>query len=318
MTVTNIGHRSTTAPYEELDVEHARWWDSYGDWALLLIIAAGDFASFSIVMQLANANSEWYINYALVFAMTSAAVLLMHTAGKMRRNVKAGTAPHGKSAVWLVVACWLGLGLSAFWMRLTAPEPAVASGDDFGFGAAATESTAHTPALTMAVVLIALFLAGGVAAFFIGYLSHHPERRKAMREKRLRNKAIAAERALADEQRRNEQILAERKVEARIALNKSNCDRVANLEAQLQDERRALNVKREVALARLVEIEAQIAVLTQQASLTEGTRNHKLAIIAAGGAELKELARVNTAVALHQPAKTSGVFHNPAYEAPSV
>ena len=177
----NPSHPAVAMPYERVEGIHVRWYDSWIEVVLLVIVATGDFISFWIALQLLNAYMPAWAAMLLVGALTAAAVLLMHMAGGRARDIKARESAHGKFPVFCLVIFWLGLGVFAFVARLKAGEPT--GGSDIFAGSGATTDTNTN--LIMASLMLALFLAGGVGAYIIGFTQHNPKRRLEIRRYRM-------------------------------------------------------------------------------------------------------------------------------------
>lgn len=257
----SIGHRAVPAPYAQLDITHTRWWDHLWDKALLLLVAAGDFVSFWIALQLFNPNATWWQTAVLVSAMTAAAVVLMHKAGSAARAVKARQAAHGKTLVRVLVLAWIALGAAAFIVRWQSTDGA-SSRISLSSSTAATGASNHS--LIMAIMMLTLYIGGGVAAFAIGYWTYSPPRKAARRLERSRQQAEKAHR----KQR-------------------------ASLQAKLD------------------ELDTKLGPTEQGIAHLEDLRRHQHSMLIAQANELKQIARLRSAEALRQPAKTTGVFSDP-------
>lgn len=163
-------------------------WEHAWMWPVLLIVAAGDFVAFYFILSTAIPTDE-RLTFVLTVAMTAAAVLLMHIAGRLQREHHAHGS-HGPGKHRLLVLLWLLLGLVAFGFRMSYE---LSKSVDGGFGADPTSSWWSPEALPLSLLLLALFLVGGAGAFVIGYLAHNPEHKPSLR---LRSATRWAERRL--------------------------------------------------------------------------------------------------------------------------
>ena len=179
---TQLSHPTVAVSFSSPEDVQPSWRDHSWDKALLLVVAIGDAISFWIALQAFNASATWWQMLIFVGAMTSAAVVTMHKAGGYARAFKARQAAHGRLLVWTLVAVWLFLGAAAFVVRVNSSDGS-SSGDLFG--TAPVEQSSHN--VIMAVLMLALFLAGGVAAYAIGFTSYNPRRTAVLRlQRRLR------------------------------------------------------------------------------------------------------------------------------------
>lgn len=190
----------------------------------LAIIVAGDFASFNVAISRSFTGMGPVMVLLLTLAMTAAAVLLMVEAGRAqarRRGRHSGSTGRG-AVLWRVFA-WIMVGVTAFLLRMAAPpeetgtggfgEASGGFGQDAtggfsdaatggfagpgvaGFGAAADPGALqlgplamHAENLTSAIALFAIFLAGGIGAYYWGRESYNP-RLTAVRRARRREES---------------------------------------------------------------------------------------------------------------------------------
>ncbi len=232
------------------DVLPSRW-DHGFDILLLLMVAAGDAVSFWIALQAFNASASAGVMLVLVGAMTAAAVVTMHKAGGYARAFKARQAAHGRLMVVVLVGAWLFLGAAAFVVRMNSQE-AFASTDLFGSGTVVPEG--HN--VIMAILMLALFLAGGVVAYGIGFASYNPRRTAVLRLRRALNRL---ERRQRTQQRR------QRKSRAGLA------DRAASLDRQVAAAELEMASNRALLGAQAEELK-QIARLRMAAALSTPSR----------------------------------------------
>ncbi len=313
-----LHHRSVTAGFS--GPHHSRRPSvlEHGvDWFLLLIVAVGDFANFSIVIARAEDQLSWTVAMTLTLAMTAAAVLLMHKAGTIRRQLKANVSAMRPAVVWILVLLWLALGVVAFWLRVTSET----AGTTGGFGSA--EATGSSTDIPFAVIMLVVYLAGGAAAYTIGFASHNPLRSDLVRAQRRHwwatrrlnravRKQIRAGGGSGVEQADAELALrlaevdsgAERlRAEARPLLASA---RVHVLVAQEQEARRDLDAAREAYTrtdSALHDLDDELDPMRQEESLAQTLRE-----IDAQARQLKELVRHQMAMSLGDPGATSGLF----------
>jgi hypothetical protein len=206
-------------------------WPKIRRLVLMLVVGAGDLATFYLTLALLFGQAESWLIWVLVGSFTVASMTLMHAAGHTAKNIRENQGGLTRGAVAAMAVAWAALGGVAFYVRLNSTDPA-ASTTEAAFGAdPAAAATAPSPVLS-AVLLAGLFVASGVLAFWIGF-SHHP-RMSAYRSLRARlvdqratavaaeQAAIAAEQLLANaraEQDRAAQRAADagRSIDAEIA-----------------------------------------------------------------------------------------------------
>ncbi|MGY1712596.1 hypothetical protein ACI8AC_24110 [Geodermatophilus sp. SYSU D00758] len=135
---------------------------------LLLLAAAGDFATFRLTLAGFFTDGGDFVIWTLTAALTAASVGLMHVVGRSFRELREGRGGLGRVAIGLMFAGWATLGGVAVWFRWQQP---IATTTSTSFGGGAT--TTHDPRAA-AVLLGGLFLASGLLAFYAGYSDHHP------------------------------------------------------------------------------------------------------------------------------------------------
>lgn len=343
-TTSSLDHRSSRQDFTEehgVDPGLGSW--LLGLVGLALIIA-GDFASFNIALSRSFSAMGPTVLLALTLAMTAAAVLLMFEAGraeaKRRSRNHGGT---GRAPVVTRIFAWLLLGVTAFTLRMAAPPEVTAGNEDAfqitgppgptpgfgttapGFGSTATDGfgsaaaaggtqpiqfgplTLHPENVTSAVALLAIFVAGGVGAFFLAKEGYNPLLTDVRRARRAR---WIAHRRFMRAQARHDRALA------RAAATTARCDQyeqavrdlevVSDLEHQLDLYEADLAHAREAsaALAAIdrtaTSAEAELASLGAEARGAQRQAEH-------AGASAKELARVLIAEYRGEPAATSGL-----------
>jgi hypothetical protein len=218
--------------------------------------------------------------------------------------------------VWLLIGGWLALGLTAFAVRISV-ELTNTSG---GFGAS-EEAASLVEVLPSAFLLLAIFLAGGAAAYLIGFKLHNPARKAYLRvQRRLR----AADRRVKK--------LVKKETKAMVAADRLR-SQVASLERQHAADEAALTAEAGQLRSRTlldlsaataahhsarvaehqavaVEMDARRAALVEDVSATTSatalSKQEELA--AAQVAALKELLRTHIAESTADPAATSAIL----------
>ncbi|SFO42615.1 hypothetical protein SAMN05660359_03373 [Geodermatophilus obscurus] len=189
--------RPTLDPLEGLV---RRPWHSGIVIVLLLLAAAGDLATFYIVLATAYREAGPLIIGALTAAFAAASVGLMHGIGRAVKDLREARGGIGRVAIALMTAGWLVLGGVAFAFRLESEDGGTGA---TGFGTATTTSTGTDPLLS-AVLLAGLFLASGLLAYYAGFSEHHPRMKTYLAlRKRLpeQGQAVATETRLLNEAR---------------------------------------------------------------------------------------------------------------------
>jgi hypothetical protein len=154
--------------------------------ALLGLVISGDFANFYITLSVV-ANEYPVITVMVVLALTAAAVALAHGIGSLqaRHPIRAGAGAAARTAFAALAGSWLLLGLAAAVVRWFAP-PGDAAPDQFGadqFGGSGTDPVAHLVPQLTSLLLFALYVASGVLAAWIGYLTHDAEQVRTTRRR---------------------------------------------------------------------------------------------------------------------------------------
>ena len=298
----------------------------------LLLIVIGDFASFNIALSRSFTTMSTLMVLMLTIAMTAAAVLLMVEAGRAeakRRSRNAGRS--GKGPVRTRVAAWVLLGITAFALRMAAPPEETGTGgfgqdsgfggglggagQSGGFGADAVGSTdfslgpltLHGVNLASALALLAIFVAGGVGAFWFGKETYNPRitrlRRASAAERKARRRLRRAQRAHDEQSRRlGELTSAARHVdEARVALHHLDVlqhetvvhETAVDLEHQHLERAGLVN-------AELADTRAELSSLPERTHLRQGEAAH-------AGEEAKRRARVLIANYWGDPGATTGL-----------
>jgi hypothetical protein len=339
-TTTSLDHPSSRVAFTEDHGVDPGWGGLVFGMVGLLLVVLGDFASFNIALSRSFSTMGPVMVLLLTLAMTAAAVLLMYEAGRAEARRRARNAGRtGRAPVTARIFAWLLLGLTAFSLRMAAPPEKASEGSGFGtasagsssggfglvgaegasgggFGATAEAASApivlgpmtwHPENFTSALALLAIFVAGGVGAFFLGKESYNPlltevrrarvarwrARRRLARAQARYDKAQARadQRTAAWEQheRATRELEVVSDLEHRLDLYEA---RVASLAAH-QSTVRSLD-------AGISSAEAELASLPAEARLAQRQAQH-------AGTKAKELARVQIAQYRGEPAATSGL-----------
>lgn len=295
----------------------------------LLLIVIGDFASFNIALSRTFTTMSAAMVLMLTLAMTAAAVVLMYEAGKAEARRKSRNSGRtGRGPVRNRVGAWLLLGATAFVLRMAAPPEAADTGGfgaatDSGFGGTASSGfgqaaeatttlalgpmTLHPENLASALALLAIFVAGGIGAFYLGRESYNPRltavRRARRAERRTARELAWAHRRNDRAQRRAGDLSAAWDQHANATLGLAT---IGDLEHQLDLYEAAAadltqNATRTRALGdSIAETEARLASVADEVRLAQRRTDHS-------GARAKALARVLIAEYRGEPAATSGL-----------
>ena len=265
------------------------------DFMALAVILAGDAVAFQQLAARAMPDSRDAVVWALVLALSLAATVSMHYAGAAARARQLREAHPGMSWWLTLLLAWLALGGVSVWFRIAVPQPA-ASG---GFGATIdTGAATHVP---VAALLLMLYLVGGLCAYGIGFKMHNPARAAYFR---ARGAVRRAERNYSWTLWRLDRADAVpvwkrvwRWIDHRLAPSGSDAQDVANLPA-----------------ARMEYPQTGPAPEPQQQAAWRpadelGARRRRAERRAHAQAEqLRQVARHRLAVALQDPASSTGVF----------
>jgi hypothetical protein len=279
---TTTRHGGFTDPHDLLPSRFSHVFEIVALGAIL----AGDAVAFQQIVAVAMAQSSTAVTWTLIIALSAAATLSMHLAGVSARRRRAGAHQPGRPWFLCVIAAWLGLGGTALWFRLVhaAAEQAAATDTTGVFGAAAPTGAATD--IPLAALMLGLYLVGGITAYSIGHGMHNPARGAYLRATRAQRRAERAhrraiwrrQRALAKMARPTSGIVSERVLRA------------------LMPRPRVHASPRAVPVA--------VDITDELAAKRERARNRANA----QADQLRHLARHRVAVALAEPARTSGVF----------
>jgi hypothetical protein len=277
----------------------------------LAAVLAGDAVAFyqlaAVAMQYAGDRVVWM----LVVALSAAATLSMHLAGTAARARKVEDSYPGRLWSGFLLAAWVLLGAGSFWFRL-ASAPGSGATADGGLGAPVdTGSATHLP---MAFLLLLLYLVGGLTAFGIGYRMHNPARAAYFRARRAERRARLTYRwTLWWRDRAPEVAPAPRlpgdAVLERIEPRPGLAAVPAPVDAALVDPALVDPAPVDPAPVDPALADAASAASAAQPVIDELAARRQLVLEQAE--ELKQRARHRLAVALAEPARTSGVFASP-------
>lgn len=152
-------------------------WSLFVQILLLTLMIAGDAVNLKQVVDIAF-RANMFTSITLTAAITGAAVLIMELAGRSASKVRLGLSNFRYSRVLALMIPWAALGIVAFVIRLNA-EPSVAllgtsleqSANDAFEGVA---SEAGSSSLLAALLMLALYIASGVVAYHLGFITHRP------------------------------------------------------------------------------------------------------------------------------------------------
>jgi hypothetical protein len=146
----------------------------------LLVILAGDAVAFQMIVAVAMPHSSTRVTWTLIIALSAAATITMHLAGVSARRRRGGVEEAGLLWRLFAICCWLFLGGTALYFRLldaAASHHQASSSSIFGdIGA-----TGSATAIPLALLMLGLYLVGGITAYGIGYGMHNPARTAYLR-----------------------------------------------------------------------------------------------------------------------------------------
>lgn len=313
----NLAHPATVVPFHDEHDQEPSMGHDLRSWIMLGFIALGDFVAFSVVLMRVFADQPAIVGIGLTVAASAASILLMHEAGTRGRAIRANASPHGWKPVILLTLAWLSLGLAAFAVRIHVETSAVTG----GFGATAAEATSLSDALPSALLLLVIFLAGGIGAYVVGFRSYNPARAAVFR---IRRRLWFATRARNRRRRRVAKLTARQdtlRVQA-DAISQDTGEQIALARVQagqlkrqarswvLQRALETAKVRQELARAHSESVgRRQAEVDAEYRTLVDGTDHAPVISLArAQAAQLKELARIEIAKATGEPGATSGVL----------
>jgi len=313
----NLAHPATVVPFHDEHDHEPSIGHDLRSWIMLGFIAVGDIVAFSVVLMKAFKDSPEIVGISLTLAASAASILLMHEAGTRGRAIRANISPHGWKPVILLTLVWLSLGLAAFAVRIDV-ETAAPPG---GFGTTAGEAATFTSELPEALLLLVIFLAGGVGAYVVGFRSFNPARSAVLRIKRrlwlatrVRNRR---RRTAARLMTRHDSLTADA-----AGIHQSTDEQIATVRAQARElKRQARTWVLQGALAHAAAQRDQARAHAQSLagshseldahyrSFVNGADHaEQIALARAQAAQLKELARIEIAKATAEPAATSGLL----------
>lgn len=333
----------------DLDAYSSRWERLTGIGSGLLTMffiaaaALGDAVNFQSALGVVMEDQPLYVLWFAIVALTSAAVGLMHFAGKSRKSYRCGLA--GQWPAVFLTAVWLLLGAGLLGLRVVGYRwylSTLSPGDAFGTTVAADTTTkwqelAH---YALAMLFFFLYLATGAMAAWAAYRGHEPaqdaarraaqQRRRATEQHRLQQERAAEklrveqERA-ADRRRAEEERVAEQRRldEEHAAMQQRLDEEHARHQDRLEQEHaanqrrleedHAAEVRRQAEDAvhqlevELIELEAQFVREQNEISRDHQRRNVAGKAIDAWSDELRERARHRMSVVVGTPWGTSAL-----------
>jgi hypothetical protein len=182
--------RPTLDPLEGLD---RPWYKRIGLYLMLAVAAAGDVATFYVVLATSFREAGEPVVLALTAAFAVISVGLMHGVGRTLKDLREARGGLGRPALLLMIVGWLVLGSVAFYFRLVSESSAADVTSAFGVTDPAADSQ-H--ALLSALLLAGLYFASGVFAFYTGFSEHTPRMSTyaALRKKLLKQHEVVARR----------------------------------------------------------------------------------------------------------------------------
>jgi hypothetical protein len=264
-------------------------WSHLPQLTALLLIVIGDGIAFVQVAEAALPDLEAYKVFPLIVALSAAATVSMHLAGASAKARRANADHVGNFWFVFIIFGWLALGAVAFWFRLAAAAadaPPAGTSDGFGTVAAATP---HVP---VAALMLGLYLVGGMTAYGIGYRTHNPARSAYFRALAEHRRAAKAHRSAADRHLK--------------AVTAGTQDELRRLGRDAEATRKDLRPQADGTADLREDAEPHVpgAVTDEVAQRRERAREQARA----QAEQLRQLARHQLAVALADPARSSGVF----------
>lgn len=185
------------------------WWNRTVLWVLLALAAAGDLATFYIVLAGTFREAGDVVVGFLTAAFTAASVGLMHCAGRALKSLRETRTGLGRPTIALLLLGWLGLGGVAAYFRSQVQTSTTTPGSIFDTDTAVEAAAAAQEQLLSAVLLAGLFLASGLLAFYVGYCEHHPRvaSYRALRKRLVRQRKRQLRKAAAEERARQALLL---------------------------------------------------------------------------------------------------------------
>jgi hypothetical protein len=140
-----------------------------------LVFAAGaDVGAFyQIVQQVLRTESNLLV-LVVVLGFTATVLYVAHESGALLRDRVAGARWIRGTWAYACVLIWLGLGVLAFWVRLSALRAATGPVAISLNGAHATGAESSSTRTEAALLFLALYVATGLVAGLGGYLSRNP------------------------------------------------------------------------------------------------------------------------------------------------
>jgi hypothetical protein len=313
----NLAHPAATVPFTDAHDHEPSLGHDLRSWVMLGFIAVGDIVAFSVVLMRVFSESAAIVGIGLTLAASAASILLMHEAGTRGRAIRANISPHGWKPVVLLTLAWLSLGLTAFAVRIHVETSAPTA----GFGSISAEAVSFTDALPSALLLLVIFLAGGIGAYVVGFRSFNPARSAVFRIKRRLWFATRVRhrrrRTVAQLMTRHDRLTTEA-----AGVNQGTDEQIALMRAQADDLKRQARIwvlqgaltnataHRDQARAHAEALASSHSELdAQYRTIVDGADHaEQIALTRAQAAQLKELARLEIAKGTAEPAATTGLL----------
>jgi hypothetical protein len=270
--------------YGDLHELAPRRWSHLAELLALVLIVLGDAVAFVQVAEAALPDLEEYKVVPLIVALSAAATVSMHLAGASAKARRANADHVGNFWFLFIIVGWLALGAVGFWFRLAAAgASATPVGATDGFGATATAGAATQ--VPVAALMLGLYLVGGMTAYGIGYRMYNPARSAYFRAKAEHERAERAHRRAV---RRHVKALTKALKHSAQQPEPPGHDRTPTEDLH--------------TVAPADEMAGEMAD-----EMAERARRARAQAHAQAG-QLREFARHRLAVALADPASSSGVF----------
>jgi hypothetical protein len=190
-----------------------------------------------------------------------------------------------------------------------------------GFGSISAEAVSFTDALPSALLLLVIFLAGGIGAYVVGFRSFNPARSAVFRIKRRLWFATRVRhrrrRTVAQLMTRHDRLTTEA-----AGVNQGTDEQIALMRAQADDLKRQARIwvlqgaltnataHRDQARAHAEALASSHSELdAQYRTIVDGADHaEQIALTRAQAAQLKELARLEIAKGTAEPAATTGLL----------
>jgi uncharacterized MAPEG superfamily protein len=189
-------HPALSASNDPRIEQHIKWWSLVPEVILLLLMIGGDAVNLKQVVDIAF-DADPFTALTLTAAVTGAAVLMMHLAGRAAAKRRAKEATFGVARLLAIVIPWLAIGFVAFAIRLTSEESLRLVGETIENAVTGSESTTglSSKALLAALLMLSIYIASGIVAFHLGYEWYSPHKNELKTLQRRLKEAQAEHRA---------------------------------------------------------------------------------------------------------------------------